>query len=138
MFITRKNCCGILELDGLREYRTAEDVLQDFVRETVIPDEHGHILQRNPGAFVLFSEARSGKYALKLKEVILKERLGAVFVSPSRRNPNSLNMIRVYLWTIDQARLKKYAKKIQAKDTAERAEEQAELRAINVGHLQRG
>lgn len=103
------DCCGIRELIDIDAYLTEpEQIIADVCEEYYI---HEHRC-----AFYLFSDIQDKKSGKELSSFIKKNKLGTITMSPVRVNPNSDNSLRVYLWTISRANLRKYWYKNCRKD----------------------
>ncbi len=97
--------CGVSQLSRLgRPPKT-------LIREAFDHNEAG---KEWSGEFIhlLFSDSlgrgdtlRGGQ---KLAEVIRKENLGRLFVTRSRKNPNSPNQIKTWMWSINWQEVKNY------------------------------
>jgi hypothetical protein len=102
-------CCGIKELIDIDDYRTEpEQIIEDVCEEYYI---HEHRC-----AFYIFSDIQDKVAGKNLRKYILKNKLGTITMSPIRVNPNSDNSLRVYIWTISRANLRKYWYKNCRKD----------------------
>ena len=51
----------------------------------------------------------------KLGDYVLACKLGDVWVSPERANPNSSNSIRIWVWTIAHTKLEEWVRKVADK-----------------------
>lgn len=118
MRVTHLSCCGMKEIATLGTYDGPTDALRAFCASwrptqknhntsaySYYPDETFNC------AFVVFSEAGSGaKYATKFAAFITKNELGDVAQVPGKINPNSSRTVRPFIWGINTANLKKWAK----------------------------
>lgn len=124
-------CCGIKELCNIG-YIPPKQAIQDFCFQRTAPeilaiDYSGdpvrqaqrtrEILNNNKFgcAFVLFTQAYSQDnpdgYGYKLKAYIKNQGLGAVTVAGQERNPNSNNLVTIFIWTINHTALFKWWEK---------------------------
>ena len=114
------HCCGIKELKGI-SYVTPKDAIQDFCFQRTAPDviADGYtgthqsqmvrdilVRQKFGCAFVIFTHASpkgpmSGSYGENLKAYIIEQKLGNVTIAGKERNPNSGNIVTVYLWAVN-------------------------------------
>jgi len=98
MEVRPTTCCGLRELNGIIEYTTPEAIL-----EHAVPQFRG-----TDGAFMMFSCPTSNSIGRKLAEFIKDNEFGVVTESPVRRNPNSGNMLRVFMWALNKKPLYKW------------------------------
>ena len=96
------SCCGVREIDGLRLFgvrKSMKDIAPDIL--------HGC-------AFVIFTGvvsenvSENAQYGQRFAKYIIKNRLGEVTASPRRLNPNSQNMLAVWIWTVDHEALARW------------------------------
>lgn len=94
----RTSCCGIREIYGIGN-KTPELILYSL----------GYYLDQGEGisgAHYLFSDntgAQDGvHYGEVFRDYIINHELGTVLETPFKHNPNSGNMLKAFLWTIDQ------------------------------------
>ena len=103
-------CCGVKELHNIRY--GLEQIGADGLIHQLAEMMYGKTRTHNC-AFYLFTEVQptswnSGKYGVNLRDFILTNKLGTVIESDILKNPNSLNMLKVYLWQIDSDALKTF------------------------------
>ena len=100
-------CCGVRELHNLRaatEYVGYENIARKIA--SLIEDKVFNC------AYILFtgvqpeSRYHGGTYGDGFQDFILANRLGTVMASTKGTNPNSGNVLKVYLWQLDHAALK--------------------------------
>lgn len=126
MEILNLKCCGIKEIAGLSHHETTKGALKSFgeltyfaARNVKGPKEPPVMVPAPIERFryVIFSQANTpgyleslsrSKYGEKFAALILKERLGTLIETTPNINPNSNNMLRVWVWTIDHDRTKAY------------------------------
>ena len=70
-----------------------------------------------PKAFYVFTGVTShdSVYGQRLADYILKNKLGTIVTSVSKRNPNSGNMIQIWTWGVDKEALIKWWHKREAR-----------------------
>ena len=118
------SCCGIGELSGLESNpltnikRMCDDYFHieefedniDFVstKKRKIPK----VVYEDAFALVLFTDAIGNNNGNKFAKFIKKNKLGTLQASPIRRNHNSGNRIRSWVWSVNKPNLKKFYKKI--------------------------
>lgn len=99
--IERTNCCGFKEIDGL-ENTTTKQALIDIC--------HDYFNEDNDCAFLFFTGVTKEKYGQKFKALIKKEKLGTIIETRSKKNPNSSNKIKAWIWDINKTKLRAFAK----------------------------
>lgn len=123
------HCCGLKELAGISSFADPEALMIELVRPEVpdkpvpgqIPPEpktlymdlssHGSGYEKPQVvrcAFIAFTEARAAGYGKKLRDYIIKHKLGTVTETENKMNTNSGNNIRVYMWGVDFAALEQF------------------------------
>jgi hypothetical protein len=95
------SCCGIKELDDISGYRP-ETILADICQEW---------FDNTPRAFMFFSCTTEYVSGHNLAKYVKENGLGKVFKMPTKLNPNSGNHIRVWMWAVNNSKLKSLAKK---------------------------
>ena len=98
--LNRTSCCGLREISGLGGAGTSRNALYEVAK----------IMYTNSkkGAFVVFSAPSQHKYGDNLRNLITKTRVGTVSKSRARKNPNSLNTLNVYMWSVNDKVLKRW------------------------------
>lgn len=116
MRVNETSCCGLREISGLSEHRTPAIAMQAFCRFSLGLDYNyngrlGRTLEFSHAVFT----AATGKndYGEKFAAFILRNKLGTVTPSQRRNNPNSGNPLKVWVWTLHQTNVKKWAQKHQ-------------------------
>lgn len=110
------SCCGIYELVGISNLapeRAVQDLLKDIGYNGPLPSDAD-----TPLRYVIFSQAGNGKvfgphngYGSDLVSYIKKYKLGTLATLPAGINPNSGNILKVWLWKLDHKVLYKYGLK---------------------------
>jgi len=92
-------CCGIKELRGISN-RLPQDILNDIAEEWFVDV---------PRAYMIFS--CESKYAAgrQLEKFIKHNNLGTVVRTKSKVNPNSGNLLSVWLWAVNNTAFKKWS-----------------------------
>lgn len=97
--IARFDCCGLTELAKIG-HGSAQDSLR--------------VASVSKAAWVIFTDIdiTNFKYGEALAALIKEENLGPITITPEgRRNPNSSNRIRAYLWSPDYPKVHEYVAK---------------------------
>lgn len=116
------SCCGLREIAGLaRHYILGEEKIsaqnmKDFVGQVFTNNGSSSYasLAATRFAVAIFTQAvvkgyGNVPYGELFKKFIEKERLGVVVANEWAVNPNTMNPIRVYAWTIHWERLAHWA-----------------------------
>ncbi len=117
--IARTNSvCGVGEVSDLSYMGDAKKALKDIcgVRydDYGDDDDYGY---HNVGGEVFPFYYWGDKYNTiprcgeNLANYIIRQKIGSVFKSKTKKNPNSGNNIRCYIWTVDERKLKAWWKK---------------------------
>jgi len=104
----KTNCCGLKEIHNLSGYINPKKALKAVCKEFLKKGNNG-----KRGAFLVFTQALSyeaSDYGDRLKEYIIKNNLGGVIETPLRRNPNSGNTLKTYVWTVKPRKLHSWYK----------------------------
>ena len=105
---------NIKEIDGISGgnndcyYETGKDILRGICYSI------RHCYKRihsAPFTTFIFNGVISERYPGMLSRVIKKAKLGDIMETKSKVNPNSDNVIRVYVWHVDKKELSKWFKK---------------------------
>lgn len=62
--------------------------------------------RRDKFRFVIFTDINKRTYGSRLAAYIVEHKLGDVIETGQHKNPNSRNMVRVWVWTLDHRALK--------------------------------
>lgn len=93
--LERTNCCGIDEMDGLDV--NPEATIREYCQERFdgfYPEDN------ETQAFVFFSDTvHSSHKGEDLAKFITKKKLGKIIKTERKRNPNSGNMLQMWVWT---------------------------------------
>lgn len=95
------HCCGIRELNHVQDVSSAKEAIADAARDWFDNDRDG--------AFIFYSVTKD--YLQKgdgIKKYIEKKELGTVFKTRSLRNPNSENLLTMYLWQVNKKNFEKF------------------------------
>lgn len=104
----RLSCCGIAEFSGLCS--NPELVLREVAESTEWCGLSDYSYTEFNGCYVIFSDTTPSKNLTKLVKYIRKYNLGTLASLPAKKNPNSGNMIKVVLWSINQTNFKRWCK----------------------------
>lgn len=99
----RCDCCGVIELHGLSQEDGPKEALLD-----VLNDNYGQEEILEHCAWVMFTQAKPGRYGTALKTFIMKNKLGAVTILPRTVNRNTGNPIGVFMWRVDHKATRKW------------------------------
>ena len=118
MRITNLGCCGVREIANLSAHKSAPEALRAFCEGPAVQFDLNAQGIPPPGctyrnmvrgtykppscAFALFTQVEGHKYGTKFAALILREKLGEVYETQPRVNPNSGNSIRVWVWGINR------------------------------------
>ncbi len=121
MYLERVSCCGLREAEDVGVHETPEEALQDLCANASTADPYGRseanqLFQPSLGGFshIVFTGAAATSrrtYADKLAAYIRRHKLGAVTTARKARNPNSGNILGVYVWTVNRRVLAAWYKK---------------------------
>ena len=95
--------CGVVEMYDL------EDGPKSLIRDASTKYAEG----REWGekfVHIIFSDAVRRGHGSKLAAVITKENLGALYTTRARKNPNSPNNIKTWMWSVNWDAVEKYLK----------------------------
>jgi len=97
-------CCGVREISGICGIKSKE-VIKDFC-EIV----YGGYSEdpRLDFSFVIFTDINRQSYGDNLTKFIKKFKLGEVISTKSKLNPNSGNMLKVYVWWVNDKNLREW------------------------------
>mgnify|MGYP001558905767 FL=1 len=90
-------CCGLKEIDGLKETpnETVFYVCVDFFDNDI------------KGAFIIFTDVLRSRRGLRLQNYIQAKKLGKITESSYKRNPNSGNRLKVWVWEVNEKKLQR-------------------------------
>lgn len=109
--LQKTHCCGIRELDGVQgctALQAAIDAANDWFAGEV----------RN-GAYIFFSTTSGHKIGHNLAVFIEEHGLGKVIQTKPNRNPNSGNLLTMWVWTVDKKNFKAFWNKFGEKEEDE-------------------
>lgn len=115
MQLNRTMCCGLRELHGIQDIAPDQrGYVRSFTSSEIISFVVTQMTHngRN-GAFVTFAAADGhgpmfNKVGEDLAKYIRAKKLGTLSAPRASRNPNSENMLRVWLWRVDRVALRKW------------------------------
>lgn len=92
------SCCGLKEIDWL-----STDPKLDVLEVCEERFDEG-----DKFAFVLFTDISTSDYGRNLSSYISRRGLGRIVKTKSKKNHNSGNMLKVYVWEISTGNLKSW------------------------------
>jgi len=97
-------CCGVREISGLSRHRTAKAAMRNVCRIRY-HDSAG-------SAFLVFTGLARCRYGQRFCDFIKDNKLGSVVGVPrAKRNPNSGNPLKVWVWTVKDRELRAWYRK---------------------------
>jgi len=99
--IRNTGCCALRELEDICLWDSRPKRVVNDVCESRFEDEQDC-------AFYLFTDVAPYKHGESLKVYIIENRLGSVMETKGKRNPNSSNNVRCYIWKVNNTKLKKW------------------------------
>lgn len=93
-----RGCCGNDEIYNLQRDPT----------ENVLKVAFQRYEEENKAAFYTFADVVGFKNGSRLAKFIVKNNLGQIVETRSKRNPNTDNRIRVWIWDVDDVALKRW------------------------------
>ena len=119
MELREMKCCGLREMDRLSTHGTPEGALQSFALNTVLYtvwDPRNRINVSTPIVnfrYVIFTQARKDAfYGENFAALIRKNALGDVVETDFKVNPNSTNLLKVWVWDVDFPKVAECVKKM--------------------------
>jgi len=97
-------CCGVQELDGIITSTSSKSIIADVVGDFFHDD--------SKCTYIIFTDYSKNRNGDNLKKYIEKNKLGTVTKQRAKRNPNSKNIINLFVWSINQNNLKRLHRKI--------------------------
>lgn len=110
------SCCGIREIEELRSCRTAAAAMKAFVEKTSPEKSYydgGVEMRRDKFRYAIFSGTKRSLYVDRFAAYIRDNKLGEVVETGWNRNPNSNNLLKACIWTIDWNALKEWSKEAE-------------------------
>lgn len=102
------NCCGLREICELSSC-TALEAMNNFVRDEFeyyhVDNDEATLKFRH----VIFTEAGRGRYGARFAAFIRNNNLGTIIETPRERNPNSGNLLKCFVWTLNIPNIKQWA-----------------------------
>lgn len=96
-------CCGVREYSGLNG-RNKEILEYVIDYRFAIGHRLGQYMPEN-FRYLIFTDNREFENGDSLRNFITERNLGTVIETASNHNPNSGNMVKVYIWTLDDKAL---------------------------------
>lgn len=116
MYFNYPACCGIREIADLSRAASARVAFNQYY--TLVVD-HGAFHR-----YVMFTQAnrldaaRRVTYGERFTAYIRKHNLGAVIETEENINPNSGNLLKVWIWTVDHDAVRGHATELEVKAKA--------------------
>lgn len=109
--INELDCCAVAEIYGLENnpQTTLENMCEDWV---VMTKEDFWRTSRFNGTYFIFTDISQSMSGDALAKYIKRHKLGRTTTLPYRKNPNSVNKVKVWLWSVNIRALKKWYKNI--------------------------
>lgn len=115
MQLTHLGCCGVKEVTGLSQEKSAPQAMRNLAKQTWSATCMGERLgERIPAPYerfryLIFTQALTDAvYGINFAAFIRKNRLGEVIETDFNRNPNSGNLVKVWVWTVDHEACKRW------------------------------
>lgn len=77
-------------------------------REAIVDAAEDWFTEDKDGAFIFFSATSDSRMGLKIEAYINKYNLGVVHKSRATRNPNSDNMLTMWMWAVNKRNFKEF------------------------------
>ncbi len=91
-------CCGVKEFHGMSG--TPKDVLMN------ISGDKYHRYDEEEFAYVVFTDLARRTLGDRLSKYITNHNLGTMYNIRTRKNPNSGNKIKMWIWSLNNSKLK--------------------------------
>lgn len=101
--IARTNCCGIKEINAITFSTKPEQTILDITYDILSGDDDA--------AFFFFSDIFDAAKGNALSDYIKKNKLGRCKKIGKKRNPNSNNMLTMWVWCINIRNFKSFIRK---------------------------
>jgi hypothetical protein len=112
MEIGHLECCGIKELIGISGHRSGGALLRAILE---VAQESSYEDDDTPWSgnfrYAIFSQASNGKYGKKFAVFIREHNLGEVIETGTHINPNSGNLLKMWVWTVDHDAVRNWSSK---------------------------
>lgn len=96
------DCCGVSEFSGITCCSPESAVRAFYDQRFYGGQKYGH-------AYAVFTDHTNGKtYGKALAKYIKENGLGTVTAMRSKMNPNSGNVIKLYVWTVNRQAMTKW------------------------------
>jgi hypothetical protein len=113
MVIKETSCCGVIELEGIASISPRDAVVEICSQEDIGGNRYANF------RFIIFTGVVKELYGQKLKKYILDNKLGTIIETRAGLNPNSHNIIKVWVWTLDRRALSHWCVKDKPDDEEE-------------------
>ena len=105
MSLVSTTCCGVKEIEYLSG--TSRESLLESAEDFFLDDRC---------AFIIFTDIQGSSKGRTLSRMIKKLKLGDVIVTRSKRNPNTNNLVTVWVWRVNQTAFKSWWLKNKSED----------------------
>ena len=101
-YLNDLDCCGVRELSGIRDHRTPEKTLRDAFEGYEGELDDGKKCLNLNFCHIIFTDVVGYRptYGDFLAQYIEANGLGVVTFSVVRKNPNTGNQLRVWVWSL--------------------------------------
>lgn len=128
MYFNHMDCCGVKEISGIRyDYRHPRPL--KMLRDIWAMAERA----KWGFAFLVFTDHNSTRNGQKFAEFLRKHDLGEIVETKKKRNSNSGNMVRVWVWGVNKRKMKAFAKTEGWYDELTRQEKEWEEKKAALG-----
>jgi hypothetical protein len=131
-------CCGLAEIHKLCDDKTPKDSMENVAPEIVDRDEieggleYQQFKNSNGYEFVVFTDHLKMTKGEAFRKYIKDQKLGSVHASRAKLNPNTGNLVKIYLWSVNRRKLFQWCKKnIKGYATKKHVEEISEYRSYS-------
>lgn len=95
------DCCGVYEIHGIQqEGKTPKSIVKEIAVD--------YFYENSRCAYYIFTCQSSKSIGKRLAKFVESNGLGTVTTLTSKRNPNSGNMIKMWMWAVNMGGLNKY------------------------------
>lgn len=115
MSLDRMSCCGYLEESDIRDFDTALEGLKDWFYTC-------HREYEWTFAGIVFTDNLLRKKGIALAKLIRSAKIGSIVSSRPKLNRNTDNTVQMWIWNVDEAAFKRFAKKKKWYDPNEKEE----------------
>ena len=103
MSLEELSCCGIREFDGL--VTSPQSNVKEMIKNWLNEKENG-----SPYTFILFSDIHTTTRGINTAKYIKNNKLGSIKETRKKRNPNTGNILKIWIWAINEKTTRQWAK----------------------------